>query len=77
VNTADDVYFALVWEFRESDGTATASCQHVGDFWARARVRNTGDAATKIKGYTSPDFQVTTGGGSAPATRIENTVYGS
>jgi hypothetical protein len=77
VNTADDVYFALVWEFRESDGTATASCQHVGDFWARARVRNTGDAATKIKGYTSPDFQVTTGGGSATATRIENTVYGS
>lgn len=77
IDTADDVYFALVWEFRESDGTASASCQHVSDFWARARVRNTSDAAIKIKGYTSPDFEITTGGGSATATRIENTVYGS
>jgi hypothetical protein len=77
IDTADDVYFAIVWEFRESDGTASASMQHVSDFWARARVRNTSSAATKIKGYTSPDFEVTTGGGSATATRIENTVYGS
>jgi hypothetical protein len=77
VDTADDVYFAIVWEFKTADGTASASMQHVGDFWARARVRNTAAAATKIKGYTSPDFQVTTGGGSATATRIPNTVYGS
>jgi hypothetical protein len=77
ISTDDDVYFALVWEFRESDGTATASCQYVSGFYARARVRNTSDAAIKIKGYTSSDIEITTGGGSATATRIENTVYGS
>ena len=77
VDTADDVYFALVFEFKTSDGTASASMQHAGDFWARARVRNTATATTKIKGYTSPDFEITTGGGLATATRIPNTVYGS
>jgi hypothetical protein len=77
IDTADDVYFAIVWEFRESDGTASASMQHVANFWARARARNTSDAATKIKGYTSPDFEIDTGGGTATVTRIENTVYGS
>lgn len=74
VNTLDDVYFAIVFEFKESDGTASASMVYVADIDARVVVRNTSDAATKIKGYTA-DVVIGTGGGSAAATRIENTVY--
>ena len=75
VNTLDDVYFAIVFEFKESDGTASASMVYnAADIDARVVVRNTSDAATKIKGYTA-DVVIGTGGGSASATRIENTVY--
>ena len=74
VNTLDDVYFAIVFEFKEADGTASASMVYVSDIQARVVVRNTAAAATKIKGYTS-DVVIGTGGGSAAATRIENTVY--
>lgn len=76
VNTADDVYFMIIFEFRESDGTASASMQYVADIYSRVRVRNTSAAAIKIKGYTA-DVTIGTGGGVASATRIENTVYGS
>ena len=74
--SSDKVFFAIVFEFRESDGTASASMQYLADIYSRVRVRNTSDAATKIKGYTS-DVTIGTGGGTATATRIENTVYGS
>lgn len=74
VNTADDVFFFIVFEFKESDGLASGSMVYVGDIEARVVVRNTTDAAVKIKGYTA-DVQISTTGGIASATRIENTVY--
>lgn len=76
VDTADNVYFFLVFEFRETDGTASASMQYVSDIEARVVVRNTSAAAVKIKGFVSA-VTIGTGGGIATATRIENTVYAS
>jgi hypothetical protein len=76
VDTADNVYFFIAFEFRETAGTTSASMQYVADIDARVVVRNTSSATTKIKGYTS-DVTIGTGGGSASATRITNTVYGS
>lgn len=76
VDTADNVYFMIVFEFKESNGSASASMQYVANIYSRVRVRNTPDATTKIKGYTA-DVTIGTGGGIASATRIENTVYGS
>lgn len=76
VDTADQVYFAIIFEYKTADGTASASMQLVSPFYARVRVRNTSDAAVKIKGYTS-DVNITSAGGTASVTRIENTVYGS
>ena len=76
VDTADNVYFAIVFEFRETDGTAAASMQYVADIEARVVVRNTAQAVTKIKGFTA-DVTIGTGGGVSSVTRIENTVYGS
>jgi len=76
VDTADDVYFMIIFEFKEAPGSAQASMQYVADIFSRVRVRNTSLATTKIKGYTA-DVTIGTGGGSASATRIENTVYGS
>jgi len=76
VDTADQVYVRIVSEFKESDGSASASMQYVADIYSRVRVRNTSDATTKIKGFTA-DVLIGTGGGTVPATRIENTVYGS
>lgn len=74
VDTADDVYFFLVFEFKEADGTASASMQYISDIFGRVVVRNTGAAAVKIKGFTA-DVTIGTGGGVSSATRIENTVY--
>jgi len=74
VDTADDVYVMIVFEFKEANGTASASMQYVADIEARVVVRNTSAAATKIKGYTA-DTTIGTGGGSASTTRITNTVY--
>jgi len=65
-----------VFEFKEAGGTASASMQYVADIFTRVVVRNTGDAAIKIKGYTAA-VTIDTGGGTASATRIENTVYGT
>jgi hypothetical protein len=76
VSGADEAFVAIVWEFRESDGTSSAGMQYVGDFFAKVIARNTSDAATKIKGYTA-EVAVTTSGGVAAVTRIPNTVYGS
>lgn len=76
VNTLDDVYFPIILEFQEADGSASASMQYVADIFTRVRVRNTSDATTKIKGFTV-DITIGTGGGSAITTRIPNTVYGS
>lgn len=75
VDTLDNVYFLILFEFREADGEASASMQYVGDFFTRLVVRNTSGAATKIKGYTA-EVPITTSGGVGSATRIENTVYG-
>jgi hypothetical protein len=78
VDTADDIYFMLIFEFREADGTASASMQYnATDIFARVRVRNTSTAAIKIKGYTADVTINEAAGGTASATRIENTVYGS
>jgi hypothetical protein len=74
VDTADDVYFFIVFEFKEADGTASASMQYISDIFSRVVVRNTGAATVKIKGFTA-DVTIGTGGGVASATRIENTVY--
>lgn len=74
--SSDKVFFTLVWEFKESDGSASASMQYIADIFTRVIVRNTADAAIKIKGYTS-DVTIGTTGGSASVTRIPNTVYGS
>lgn len=76
VNTADNVFFAILFEFRESDGQSSASMQYVADFFGRGVVRNTSLATIKIKGFTT-EIPVGTGGGTATATRIPNTVYGS
>ena len=76
VDTLDDVYFAIVFDFKEADGQASASMQFIADIFARVVVRNRSEAAVKIKGYTAA-VTIGTGGGSASATRIENTVYGS
>lgn len=76
VDTADNVYFFIAFEFKEVDGTTSASMQYIADIFARVVVRNTSSAAAKIKGFTS-DVTIGTGGGTASATRIENTVYGS
>ena len=74
VDTLDDVAFLIVFEFKEADGTASASMQYIADIFTRVVVRNTGDAATKIKGNTQA-VTIGTGGGTASAGRIENTVY--
>ena len=76
INTLDDVFFPIVFEFKTADGSASASMQYISDIFARVVVRNRSEAATKIKGFTAA---VTIGlaGGSSSATRIENTVYGS
>jgi len=74
VNTVDSVYFPVIFAFRETNGTQSASMQYVADIFARVRVRNTTDAAVKIKGFTA-DVTIGTGGGTASATRIPNTVY--
>lgn len=74
--TDDDVYFLIVFEFKEADGSSSASMQYISDIYSRVRVRNTSDATTKIKGFTA-DVTIGTGGGTSSATRIENTVYGS
>jgi hypothetical protein len=76
VDTADDVFVLIVFEFKTADGSASASMVYVSDFYAKAVVRNTSLAAEKIKGFVQ-EVPVTTGGGAAVATRIENTVYGS
>jgi hypothetical protein len=76
VDTADQVFFSIVFEFKESDGQASASMQYITDIEARVVVRNQSTAAVKIKGFTA-DVTIGTGGGVASATRIENTVYGS
>lgn len=74
VDTLDDVAFLLVFEFKEVDGTASASMQYIADIFTRVVVRNTGAAAVKIKGNTQA-VTIGTGGGTASAGRIENTVY--
>ncbi len=74
VDTADDVYFFIVFEFKETDGSASASMVFVANIESRVVVRNTKAAAVKIKGFTA-DVQISTTGGIASATRIENTVY--
>jgi hypothetical protein len=74
VDTADEVAFLIVFEFKESDGTASASMQYVADIFTRVVIRNTGAAAVKIKGNTQA-VTIGTGGGTASAGRIENTVY--
>lgn len=76
VNTADNIYFAIVFEFKEADGSASASMQYIADIFARVVVRNRSEAATKIKGFTA-GVTIGVGGGNSSATRIENTVYGS
>jgi len=77
IDTADKVYFAVIFEFQEADGSSEASMQYnAADIFTRVVVRNTSAAATKIKGFTS-DVTIGTGGGNASVTRIENTVYGS
>ena len=76
VNAADNIYFAIVFEFKEADGSASASMQYIADIFARVVVRNRSEAATKIKGFTA-GVTIGVGGGNSSATRIENTVYGS
>jgi hypothetical protein len=77
VNTADNVYFPIIFSFCESaETTKSAAMQYVADIFSRVRVRNTGSATTKIKSYTA-DVTIGTTGGTASATRIPNTVYGS
>jgi hypothetical protein len=72
----DEAFVALVWEFRESDGTASASMQFVATIYAKVIARNTADAAIKIKGFTA-DVTIDANGGTSSVTRIPNTVYGS
>lgn len=76
VDTADTVFFAIVFEFKEADGSASGSMQYISDIYSRVVVRNTSAATPKIKGYVA-DVTIGTGGGQATATRIENTVYGT
>jgi len=74
VDTLDDVYFPIVFEFQTGAGSASAGMQFLGTIYSRVRVRNTADATIKIKGFTA-DVTIGVGGGVASATRIENTVY--
>ncbi len=74
VTTSDEVFFAIIFEFKEADGSASASMQYIADINARVVGRNNATAAIKIKGFTS-EVVIGTGGGNASITRIENTVY--
>jgi hypothetical protein len=76
VDTADQVFFTIIFEFKTADGTASASMQYIAPIYSRVVVRNTADATTKIKGFTQ-DVTISSSGGTSSATRIENTVYGS
>lgn len=76
IDTLDDVYFMIIFEFKEADGSAGASMQYIADIYGQVRVRNISTAAVKIKGFTAA-VTIGTGGGTSSATRIENTVYGS
>jgi len=74
--SSDKVYVPIVFEFQESNGSTSSEMQYISDIYSVVRVRNTSDAATKIKGFTAA-VTIGTGGGTSSATRIENTVYGS
>jgi len=74
--SSDKIYVPIVFEFQESDGSTSAEMQYISNIYTTVRVRNTSDAATKIKGFTAA-VEIGTGGGTSSAARIENTVYGS
>ena len=76
VLTADNVFIEIILTYIASGTSASATLQYLADIFSRVRVRNTGDAAVKIKGYTA-DITINTSGGAAVATRIENPVYGA
>ena len=76
VLAADFVYVEIILTYIAAGSTASATIVYLAPIYTRVRVRNTGDAATKIKGYTA-DITITDAGGAAVATRIENPVYGA
>jgi len=76
VNTADDVAFTIMHKFRETAGDESVSMVYVAPIFSLARLRNTSDAAIKVKG-ASQLVTIGTSGGSASLPRIPNTVYGS
>jgi len=76
VASGDYVYVPIIHKYIASGTSTSASLQYLAPIYTRVRVRNTADAAQKIKGYTG-DFTIGTGGGAAVATRIPNTVYGA
>lgn len=76
VLSGDYIYAAIILTYIAAGTSTSASLQYLADIYTRVRVRNTADAAEKIKGYTG-DFTIGTGGGAAVATRIPNTVYGA
>jgi hypothetical protein len=72
----DDIAFMIMHKYMESDGDNEVSMVYVADIFSLARLRNTSDATTKIKGQ-SQAVTIGTSGGSASLARIPNTVYGS
>jgi hypothetical protein len=76
VTSSDQIFFPIIWEFKEAAGSASASMQYVAPIYAKVIARNTSDATIKIKGFTA-QVLIGSGGGTASVTRIPNTVYGS
>ncbi len=76
VNTADNIYFSIIFEFQTGAGSASAGMEYISDIFTRVVVRNTTDATIKIKGFTAA-VTIGNAGATQPATRTENTVYGS
>lgn len=72
----DEGFIAIAWEYKEADGSVSASMQYIADIYGLVIARNTSDATIKIKSYVTP-VTIGTGGGTASVTRIPNTVYGS
>lgn len=72
----DDIAFTIMHQFMTGAGDNSVSMVYVADIFSLARLRNTADAAIKIKG-ASAAVTIGTGGGQSAPPRIPNTVYGS
>lgn len=76
ITSSDKVYVPIILKFAASDGDIEASMVYSATIYGRTRVRNTSDAAIKIKPFTS-DVTITSAGGATAAVRNADPVYGA